>query len=173
MAAISADHQLPVDGTGGRVHSGNATVLGDQTGDTQSGADIGARCSRSVDEQRIERDPPNAQAGMCAVRFIEHGLDADGVIDHHRHVIELNRSGRQDRVEDAKLVQQLHSARLDQMSRRGFRRKLGTVNQADAQTPPREHQCQRGSSAPSTNNHHIESLHTAPVIARRLASPRP
>ena len=138
MAAISADHQLPVDGAGGRVHSGNATVLGDQTGDAQSGADIGARCSRSVDEQRIERDSPNTQAGVCDVR-VDRRLDANNIVDHHRHAIERDRSGRQDRVEHADLVQHLRAAGLDHMSRRRLRRKLGTVNQTDAQTPPREH----------------------------------
>ena len=64
MATISANHQPPVNGACSRVHSGNATVIGDQAGDTQTGANIGGRCSRGVDEQRIERDAPNAQAGL-------------------------------------------------------------------------------------------------------------
>jgi hypothetical protein len=168
MATISANHQLPMDGAASRVDAGHATVLGDQTGNAQTGANVGTRRSSGVDEQRIKRDAPNAQAGLKVVGFIEHRLDADDIVDDHRQLIERDRPGRQDRIQDAELVQHLYAAGLNQMSRRRLRRKLSTVNQADAQTPPREHHRQWGTGTPRTDDHDIESLHAAPAIARRL-----
>ncbi|MDT5352630.1 MAG: hypothetical protein QOJ56_1162 [Mycobacterium sp.] len=64
MAAISSDHQLPMDGAGSCIHSRYATVLSNQTGDAQPGANIGTRRSRGIDERRIECYAPNAQAGV-------------------------------------------------------------------------------------------------------------
>ena len=172
MATISANHQLPMDGASSRVDAAHATALGDQTGNAHTGANIGTRRSRGVDEQRIKRDAPNAQAGLKVVGFIEHRLDADGIVNDHRQLIERDRPGRKDRIEDAELVQHLYAAGLNQMSRWRLRRKLGTVDQADAQSAPREHHRQRGAGTPRTDNHNIESLHAAPVIARRFANPR-
>lgn len=134
MATVSADHQSPMDRAGSRVHSGHATVLADQTRNPQPCADIDTRRNRRVDEQRIEGYPPNAQTGLEELRFVERRLDAHDIVDHHRQAIQWDRPGRQNRIEDTKPVQHLHSTRLDQVSRRCLRRKLGTVDQADAQT---------------------------------------
>ena len=46
------------------VDPGNARVPGDQTGDAQPGANVDTARSRGVDEQRVERDAPNTQAGL-------------------------------------------------------------------------------------------------------------
>ena len=132
MATISTNHQLRMDGAASRVDAAHATVLGDQTGNAQTSTNIGTRLGSGVDEQRIKRDAPNAQAGLNIIGFIEHRLDADDIVNDHRQLIERDRPGRKDRIEDAELVQHLYAAGLNQMSRRRLRWKLGTVNQADA-----------------------------------------
>src|ERR1700744_5464970 len=98
MATISTNHQLRMDGAASRVDAAHATVLGDQTGNAQTGANISTRRSRGVDEQRIKRDAPNAQAGLKVVGFIEHRLEAEHMVKAHPQLMERDRPGRKDRI---------------------------------------------------------------------------
>jgi len=157
LGAVGADDQGRSQWTGGGLDADDAaTGAPEQAGCVRCGADLGSGFGRRVEEDRVERHPPQVQHRRAedpgdAAYFDPEVVEGDqSVFDGHR--------GFEQPVHHTQLVKDLHARGLDPMGGGGIAGKGGAVEEADTESRAGQHGCQRGAGATRADDDHVVVL---------------